>query len=73
MNKSAVINLQSLPSQTRRKKTSAAIFRKYLKEVKDLSYLIENEDTLNEALDYLTNIRRLLEDAVPKDTTKAGY
>ena len=73
MNKSAVMNLQSLPSQTRRKKTSAAIFRKYLKEVKDLSYFIENEDTLNEALDYLTNIRRLLEDAVPKDTTKAGY
>ena len=79
MNKSAVINLQSLPSQARRKKTSAAIFREYLEEVKDLSYLVENEDTLNEALDYLTNIRRLLQDAVPKESgislepTKAGY
>ena len=60
LNKSAVINLQSLPSQARQKKTSAAIFREYLKEVKDLSYLVEYEDTLNEALDYLTNIRRLL-------------
>ena len=78
MNKTAVINLQSLPSQARRKKT-AAIFREYLKEVKDLSYLFENDDTLNEALDYLTNIRRLSQDAVSKESgislepTKAGY
>ena len=79
MDKSAVINLQSLPSQARRKKTSAAIFREYLKEVKDLSYLVENlVDTLNEALDYLINIRRLLQGAVPKESgiylepTKAG-
>ena len=51
MNKSAAINLQSLPSQARRKTTTAAIFREYLKEVKDLSYLVEDVDTLNEALD----------------------
>ena len=57
MNEIAAINLQSLPSQARRKTTAAAIFCEYLKEVKDLSYLVENEDTLNEALDYLTNTR----------------
>ena len=57
MNKSAAINLQSLPFQPRRKTASAVIFRECLKEVKDLSYLVENEDTLNEALGYLTNTR----------------
>ena len=68
MNKSAAINLQSLPSQARRKTTTAANFCEYLKEVKDLSYLVENEDTLNEALGYLTNIRRLLQRAAPKES-----
>ena len=70
LNKSAVINLQSLPSQARRKKTSAAIFREYLKEVKDLSYLVEseNEDTLNEVLGYLENLRILLLSAAPKES-----
>ena len=55
INKSEAINLQSLPSQARRKTKTAAIFREYLKEVKDLSYLVEseNEDTLNEVLGYL--------------------
>ena len=68
MNKSAAINLQSLPSLARRKTTTAGIFREYLKEVEDLSYLVENENTLNEALGYLTNIRRLLQDAAPKES-----
>ena len=67
MNKSAAINLQSLPSQARQKTTSPTIFGEYLKEVKDLSYLVEHEDTHNEALDYLTNMRRLLQGAVPKE------
>ena len=68
INKSEAINLQSLPSQARRKTASATTFREYLKEVKDLSYLVENEDTLNEALGYLTNIRRLLQRAAPKES-----
>ena len=78
MNKSAAINLQSLPSQARRKTTTAAIFREYLKEVKDLSYLVKNEDTLNEVLGYLANIKILLQGAAPKESgislvpTKAG-
>ena len=78
MNKNAAINLQPLPSQARRKTTTAAIFREYLKEVKDLSYLVKNEDILNEALGYLTNIRRLLQGSPPKESsislepTKAG-
>ena len=59
INESIGINLQSLPSRARRKTTTAATFRKYLKEVKDLSYLVENEDTLGEALGYLTNVRIL--------------
>ena len=64
MNKSAAINLQSLPSQARQKTTSATIFGEYLK---DLSYLVEDEDTHNEALDHLTNMRRLLQGAAPKE------
>ena len=78
MNKSVAINLQSLPSQARQNTTSAAIFCEYLKEVKDLSYFVEDEDTHNEALDYLTNRRRLLQGATPKESgislepTKAG-
>ena len=68
MNKSAAIKLQSLPFQARPKTTTAANFCEYLKEVKNLSYLVENEDTLNEALGYLTNITRLLQGAVPKES-----
>ena len=70
INKSEAINLQSLPSQARRKTTSATIFREYLKEVKDLSYLVENEneDTLNEVLGYLANLRILLLGAAPKES-----
>ena len=30
--------------------------------------MVENENTLNEALGYLTNIRRLLQDAAPKES-----
>ena len=47
MNKSGAINLRSLPSGARWKATSAAIFREFLKEDKGLSYLVEDEDTLN--------------------------
>ena len=48
MNKSTAINIQPLPSHARRKTTTAAIFHEYLKEFKDLSYLVENEDTLDD-------------------------
>ena len=70
INKSEAINLQSLPSQARRKTKTAAIFHEYLKEVKDLSYLVENEndDTLNEVLGYLANLRILLLGAAPKES-----
>ena len=75
INESTSVNLQPLPSQARR---TAAIFREYLKEVRDLSYLVKNEDTLCEALRYLTNIRRLLQGVTPKksgislESTKVG-
>ena len=59
INESIAINLQSLLSRARRTIITAEIFRKYLKEVKDLSYLVENEDTHGEALGYLTNVRIL--------------
>ena len=63
---SIAINLQSLPSRARWKTTTAWIFRKYLKEVKNLSYLVENEDTVGEALGYLTNVRILWQMLLPK-------
>ena len=50
INENTAINVQPLPSQDRWKATTAAIFRKYLKEVKDLSYLVENH---GDALRYL--------------------
>ena len=69
INESTSINLQPLPSQARRKATAAAIFREYLKEVRDLSYLVENEGTLCGTLRYLTNIRRILQGATPKESS----
>ena len=67
INESIAINLQSLPSWAWRKTATAEIFRKYLKEVKDLSFLVENEDTLGEALGYLTNVRILWQMLLPKE------
>ena len=67
INESIAINLQSLPSWAWRKTTTAEIFCKYLKEVKDLSFLVENEDTLGEALGYLTNVRILWQMLLPKE------
>ena len=61
-------NLQPLPSQARRMTKKAGIFRKYLKEVKDLSDLIENKDGLGEALGYLTNIRKHFQGTAPKES-----
>ena len=66
INESIAINLQSLQSRARWKTTTAEIFRKYLKEVKNLSYLVENEDTVGEALGYLTNVRILWQMLLPK-------
>ena len=53
INENTAINAKPVPSQDSWKATTAAIIRKYLKEVKDLSYLVEN---LGDALGYLTNI-----------------
>ena len=44
INENTATIFQPLPSQAKR------IFRNYLKEVKDLSYLVENEDTVGEDL-----------------------
>ena len=49
INENTAINVQPLPSQDRWKATAAAIFRKYLKKVKDLSCLVKN---LDDALGY---------------------
>ena len=68
INESTAINLQPLPSQARRKTTTAAILCKCLKEVKDLSYSAENEDTLGETLGYLANIRGLMLGAAPNES-----
>ena len=75
---STAINLQPLPSQAMQKTKTTVIFHKYLKKVKYLSYLVENKDTLVEALGNLINIWRLLHGAAPKESgislepTKAG-
>ena len=45
--------------------TTAAIFPENLKESKDLSYMVEYGGAVDEALGYLTNIRRLLQGAAP--------
>ena len=73
INENTATNFQPLPSQAKR------IFRKYLKEIKDLSYLVENEDTLGEDLGQLTNIWKLLQGAALKEggislePTKVGF
>ena len=51
--------------KTGEKQQQLQIFCKYLKKVKDLSYLLEN---LGEALGYLTNIRRILQGAALKES-----
>ena len=66
INESTAGNHQYLPSQAKQKTTTAAVFRDYLKEVKDLSHLVEKEDTLSEALGYLTN--RLLQGVATKES-----
>ena len=53
INENTAINVQPLPSQDRWKAATAAIFRKYLKEVKDLSYIVKN---LGDALGYLQTL-----------------
>ena len=53
ISENTAINVQPLPSQDRWKATTAAIFRKYLKEVKGLSYLVKN---LGDALGYLKTL-----------------
>ena len=65
INENTSINVQPLPSQDRWKTITAEIFRKYLKEVKDLSYFVEN---LGEALGYLTNIRRIFQGTAPNES-----
>ena len=55
-----IINFQHLPSQARWKTATFEIIRESLKGVKDLSYFVENEDTADDALGYLTNITRFL-------------
>ena len=60
------INFQPLPSQARWRTATVEIIRECFKEVKDLSYLVENEDTLDDALGYMTSIRRLLKGCVPQ-------
>ena len=62
---STAINLRLLPFHASRMITTAAIFPENLKESKDLSYMVEYGGAVDEALGYLTNIRRLLQGAAP--------
>ena len=60
------INIQLLPSQARWKTATVEVIRECFKEVKDLPYLVENEDTADDALGYITKIRRPLNCSVPQ-------
>ena len=59
------INFQLLPPQARWRTATVKIIRECFKEIKDLSYLVENEDTPDDALGYMTSIRRLLKGSAP--------
>ena len=59
------INFQPLPSQARWRTATVGIIRECFKEFEDLSYLVENEDTPDDGLGYMTSIRRLLKGSVP--------
>ena len=67
------INFEPVPSQARWRTATVEIIRECFKEVKDLSYLIENGDTPDDALGYMTSIRRLLKGSVPPPQKKMVF
>ena len=60
------INFQPLPSQARWRTATVEIIRECFKEVKDWSYLVENGYIPDDALGYMTSIRRLLKGSAPQ-------
>ena len=60
------INFQPLPFQARWRTATVEIIRECFKEVKDLSYLVENGYIPDDALGYMTSIRRLLKGSAPQ-------
>ena len=54
-------------SSTERKSTKPGFFREILKEIKDLSYLIDNDDVFSEALEHLFCIKKILQPLVSRE------
>ena len=54
-------------SSTERKSTKPGFFCEILKEIKDLSYLIDNDDVFSEALEHLFCIKKILQPSVPQE------
>ena len=61
-------DFQELPQKKKWKATTSTLFREYLKDIKDMSYIVENEEVLTEALSLLTDIKSLLNAAVPTES-----
>ena len=49
---------EPLPRKKKFKSTKPGFFREILKEIKDLSYLIDNDDVFSEALEHLYCIKK---------------
>ena len=56
-----------LPRKKKFKSTKSGFFREMLKEIKDLSYLIDNDDAFSEAFEHLFCIRKILQPSVPTE------
>ena len=55
-----------LPRKKKFKSTKPGFFCEILKEIKDLLYLIDNDDVFSDALEYLLCIKKMLQPSVPR-------
>ena len=58
---------ESLLRNKKFKSTKLGFFREILKEIKDLSYLIDNDDVFSEALEHLLCIKKILQPSVLRE------
>ena len=61
-------DFQELPQKEKWKSTTSTLFMEYLKDIKDMSYIVENEEVLAEALSLLTEVKSILNAAVPTES-----
>ena len=58
---------EPLPRKKKFKSTKPVFFSEILKEIKDLSYLIHNDDVFSETLEHLFCIKKILQPSVPRE------